>query len=156
MDTDDVSDARPKRKHIPMAVKLEACLLMMGLDPKKVDWDHHPALGLRPVNDDGTDYDPPQLDPRYIMPRERDEDHKFKTFGRKGESRLSITGDGDVSRIAKAERLEKARRDMLHIERGERVKPERPKSQWPKGRKLQSRGFQRRPKREENSDDILA
>lgn len=34
--------------------------------PRAVHADHNPALTIRPLNEDGTDYDPPQLDPNYI------------------------------------------------------------------------------------------
>lgn len=101
---------RPKRKAIPLHVKLNACLRLLGFDPEadEIEWDHTPALQLRPVDATGADYDPPQLDWRHIEPLKK-ADHGVKTTGRKGQSKLSVSGEGDVSRIAKAVRLEAAR-----------------------------------------------
>ena len=99
---------RPKRKPIPKQARIDACLLMLGLNPKKVEWDHEPALALRQINEDGTDYIPPQHDPRYITPREK-VDHDIKTTGRKGESKNSRNGNGDQQRIAKVRKQEKRR-----------------------------------------------
>jgi hypothetical protein len=142
--------ARHKRKAIPLAVKVAACerlhfygfpwpakltlkdklaayLREMGFQSDaEIQWDHDPPLELRPDNEDGTDYDPPQLDPRHIFPMLAI-DHKAKTTGRRGESKLSISGNGDKSRIDKVRRL-----------RGE-LKPKH-KRAWPK-RKLESRPF---------------
>jgi hypothetical protein len=135
---------RPKRKPVPLRVQLEAAKRQLAhqmaddLVTCELQLDHDPALGLRPVNEAGTDYDPPQHDPRYLVWRTK-ADHLYKTTGRKGESKLSISGDGDVSRIAKAVRIEKKRvipitpdADTLY----DRTKPKRP---WPQGRKIQSR-----------------
>ena len=113
----------PKRKKIPLKVKLEACLHMLGLDPDDVEWDHDPALGVRPINEDGTDYDPPQHDPRYITPRSR-ENHAEKTNGTK-----ATTAGSDKNRIAKVNRI------LGKTKQGQ------PKRAWPKGRKIQSRPF---------------
>lgn len=61
----------PKRKPVPDRVKVQALLRMLGLAGKTIEWSHEPALALRAINDDGTDYKPAQLDPRYIVARER-------------------------------------------------------------------------------------
>jgi hypothetical protein len=140
-----MSEDRPPRSHIGLQVKLEACLLALGFTESQfadVQWDHDPPLGLRGVNADGTDYIPPQNDPKHIVPRLRT-DHKVKTTGRSGESKLSVSGNGDVSRIAKAKRLAEAQETVRKILAGEkwREKPERPKSKWPQGRKIPSRPF---------------
>lgn len=155
----------PKRKPIPTKVRLEACLLLLGFAPgEELDWDHFPALELRPVLPDDSDWDPPQHDPRYIQPLRR-ADHKVKTNGRKGESRLSISPDGDKQRIAKVKRIrdQKLRDEMMAImeepsmaaiiEKTEtrikemRENPKFPKpSRWPKGRKMQSRPFAKKEK----------
>ena len=90
---------RPKRKAIPMRAQRDSALWALGLDPKTTQFDHDPALGLRPVNADGTDYDPPQLDPRFIVPRETGE-HARKTDGD------HVPLSGDKSKIAKTKRLE--------------------------------------------------
>lgn len=97
---------RPARKFIPIGIRLQACLYMLGFDPvnEKIEWDHFPAIGLRALNADGTDYEPAQLDPRFIRPM-RKADHQIKTSGRKGESKFSSSGNGDTSRVAKAKRI---------------------------------------------------
>ena len=89
---------RPKRKPIPLKARLEACLLLLKIDPKDVQWDHDPPLGLRGIN--GTDYDPPQHDPRYIQPLSKAV-HALKTDGD------HVPLSSDKSRIAKAKRLER-------------------------------------------------
>lgn len=138
----------PKRKHIPMKAKVEACLLLLGFkreDLGRVQWDHFPALKLRPIV--GDDYDPPSNDPAHLRPMLA-EDHLAKTSGRKGESRLSITPDGDAQRINKVKRLRKQieeenvelRQDRLHVNPSPPTKWPKP-SAWPKGRKIESRGF---------------
>ncbi len=121
---------RPRRKPIPAMVKLASVLLERGLRLDQVQWDHHPALELRPVNEAGDDYDPPQHDPVYIQMLTIDE-HKQKTSGRRGESKLSIR-DGDQGKIAKVRRL------IL-----KQAKPKKPSSKWPK-RKIESRSNLRR------------
>lgn len=104
---------RPKRKDIPIRIKLEACLILLGFDADEVrrrlpDFDHHPAIGLRPVNEAGDDYEPAQLDPRYLRPLQAAA-HAQKTHGRRGESKYSSAGDGDTTRAAKLKRLEDER-----------------------------------------------
>jgi hypothetical protein len=141
---------RPKRKAIPLAAQLEAALRQLGdflgCEWTDMDLDHSPALELRPV--ENGQHVPHQHDPRHLYWMVR-KDHKLKTNGRRGESDLSLDPNSDKARIAKAKRLEKARAEMLsvesRVERGERKKP---KSQWPQGRKLQSRGFaKKKPQR---------
>jgi hypothetical protein len=112
---------------LSLSKRLGAALWWLAFpEGAEIQWDHDPPLELRPDNAEGTDYDPPQLDPRHIFPMLK-ADHKAKTTGRRGESKLSISGNGDKSRIDKVRRL-----------RGE-LKP-KPKRTWPK-RKLESRPF---------------
>lgn len=127
------------RKHISMRLQRDVALLMLGLDPATAELDHTPALARRKVNAALNDYDPPQLDPRYLkwlMPAE----HKEKTFGTK-----ATTANSDIWAIAKSKRLRHEQEDfcrrMLAKEPGQDARPE---SKWAKGRKLQSRGFERR------------
>ena len=112
-----------KRRHMPLSVKIDAALYALGLDPKDVQWDHSPALGMRPINPKTGDTIPPQNDPKFIVPRSK-ESHKQKTFG---DSRpLS----GDVSVIAKlkdVERKEAEFRERL-LAKGKRKKSARAKS----------------------------
>jgi len=130
----------PTRRTPPLGVKLEAALQLcselmqkLGFEPVEAwELDHVPALGLRAVNEAGTDWEPAQHDVRYLVWRPKRQ-HREKTSGRRGESRLSVSGDGDVSRIAKVKRIT-----------GQTGKREKPKRAWPK-RKLQSRNtFARR------------
>jgi hypothetical protein len=131
-----MEENRPSRKFIPIGIRLQACLYMLGFDPmnEEIEWDHFPAIGLRAVNEDGTDYEPRQLDPRYIRPM-RKADHLVKTSGRKGESKFSSNGGGDTSRVAKAKRLLEETEERLR--KGGRMVGER------RDRKgtIQSRGF---------------
>ena len=96
--------ARPKRKKIPLGVKLEACLKIMRshllLDEGSIEWDHCPALELRPLNAAGDDYEPPQLDPNYIQPLVR-ADHALKTNGPHHDH-----SQGDKGKIAKVKRIQ--------------------------------------------------
>ena len=128
---------RPKRRAIPLSVKVEACLMMLGFDPKHVQWDHFPSLGLRPVNASGTDYDPPQHDPRYIVPMTTIA-HAVKTNGPAHDKSQS-----DKGRIAKTKRLEANRlaaqiRASLDADSLPEWKPQW-KRAWPKGRKFETR-----------------
>lgn len=137
---------RPKvRKAIPDRVKLQAALRRFGLTTKDVQFDHNPALELRPYNALTGDTIPPANDPGHIDMLLVDE-HKVKTFGRGGEKRIS-TADGDIGKIAKVRRItaaqEEARRRMLAKDEGEEPKP---KSKW------QSRPFPKRPKKGAGND----
>lgn len=149
---------RPKRREPPLAVKLAAALRQlaeyMGCDPKELDFDHNPALGLRPVNDAGTDYEPRQHDPNHLYWLHRPK-HSLKTNGRRGESYLSLDSNSDKARIAKAKRIEAVRKALLEspppnteemIAKGYLLRraPDKPKSQWPQGRKIQSRNTLRK------------
>lgn len=130
-----MDESRPARKFIPIGIRLQACLYMLGFDPmnEKIEWDHNPALGLRAVNADGTDYEPNQLDPRFIRPM-RKADHLAKTTGRRGESKFSSSGGGDTSRVAKA------RRTLAEAEARVGLQKEPGKRRERKGT-IKSRGF---------------
>jgi hypothetical protein len=134
------------RPHMPLSVKLEAAIRQLGLDPALCDFDHDPALGLREFNEETKTYTPDANDPKFITVRARDGDHRIKTSGNGATSAGS-----DIHRIAKAKRLAKAR--AVHEEvvaakvTGARilVRAKPGKRQWAKGRKMQSRTFERRP-----------
>lgn len=180
---------RPKRKAIPVRIKLAATLIFSGMRPDVAEWfskgmlkdevrtgmlltllaslglpddaefDHDPALGLRPVNAAGDDFDPPQLDPRHIVPRSPAA-HYAKTNGHRPGEKLVTTASSDKGRIAKAERLEASRyipgfkpTDPLPpdvtvafdtADRASRTGKVHSRALWPKGRKIQSRGFDKR------------
>jgi hypothetical protein len=97
----------PNRRRMPLSVKLASALHALGLDPANVDFDHDPAISLRPIDPATGDTIPPQLDPRYIVPRSR-ADHARKTFGD------SKPLSGDVSLAAKVKRVEAKRADFRH------------------------------------------
>lgn len=157
--------ARLPRKHIPFGVRCQVAerqVLAMGLDPDQFDarplslrldflltalfrgetchLDHDPALENREqVRDrDGVvlRYIPDELDPDYLIYREKHAHHvKTNVRGEHGQYADNV--------IAKRERKRKKKMD-------DKAKPKREsrsrKPKWssrpfPKGRKLQSRGF---------------
>lgn len=61
---------RPKRKSIPLGVKVLALerKLCEVMGCERIEYDHRPGLEQRDVLPDGSDYDPPQLDPAFIDP----------------------------------------------------------------------------------------
>lgn len=88
----------PTRRAIPLSVKLDVALRALGLHGIAIDWSHEPALELRAINDEGTDWKPPQHDPAYIFIRRKAE-HAEITFKDNG------TGRGDLTAIAHSKRL---------------------------------------------------
>lgn len=102
--------ARPKRKAIPQRIRriiehrqngLCFCGCNRSIMPgSQVEWDHSPALQLRPINAAGTDYIPAQLDPAHIVAR-CPASHKCKTFGLSKATSLN----SDIHAIAKTKRL---------------------------------------------------
>ena len=133
--------ARPKRKKIPLGVKLEACLKIMRshllLDEGFVEWDHHPALELRPINEAGDDYEPPQLDPRYIQPLVG-ADHALKTNGPRHDH-----SQGDKGKIAKVKRIQAKTGypEQVKVKAKRKRKRQWPKRKFPEGQsKLRSKG----------------
>lgn len=146
-----MSDRRP---HMPLSVKLHACLLALGFTDEEIagglEWDHEPPLALR-FKDPGTgELVPHPNDPHYIRPL-RKLDHKVKTSGRRGEKRVTSAGS-DVHAIARSRRLveaEKAHSESMAAKaNGEKPRkrgsiPSRP---FEKGRKreIPSRTFQRK------------
>ena len=109
-----------RRRHIPLSVKLEVALKALGYTPDEIQWDHAPALALRPMNAGGTDTDPPANSPDHIqiLPKAK---HLEKTTGRKGESKLSRDGNGDQQRIAKVRRLLEKRVRKKKAENRQRI-----------------------------------
>jgi hypothetical protein len=129
---------RPKRKAIPMHIKLEACLRLLGFDDAdSVEWHHEPPLVFRPLNAGGTDTDPPMNDPRHIVPM-ASQTHRGRT-------------PADLKTGAKVKRQERKESEHQLRMRGraflsdfmtEITKPKRPipSRPFPKGqRKLRSR-----------------
>jgi hypothetical protein len=92
---------RPKRKKIPLAVKLAACerKLCELLGCERIEYNHEPALIFRDVTPDGKDYVPAQNDPAYIDPISA-EAHSRHTNGTAATSYGSVKhGAAKVKRI---------------------------------------------------------
>lgn len=108
---------RPKRKAIPDKIKLEVVLRQDGrcthcgerLGPLTgLNFDHRPAIINRDVNEAGTDYVPPQLDPEFIEAIHEVPCHDERTAGRGGERRITTAGS-DIHIRDKTQRLRDAR-----------------------------------------------
>lgn len=105
--------ARDHRKHIPIGVKLHACLLLLGFSDDEIaggiQWNHKPALALRVVDEETGELTPHPNDPRYLEPL-RTADHLRITTGRRpGAERTATTAGSDIGNAAKVKRLERAR-----------------------------------------------
>jgi hypothetical protein len=124
------------RKNIPLIIKLAVALRQLGFAKgERVDFDHDPALALRPWDDETQDYVPPQHDPEYIVIR-TEPAHDKKTNGNGATSYGS-----DKHAIAKVDRLSEAeeafRRRLLAKSDPDIEAPRRPRS------RIRSRGFSR-------------
>lgn len=140
----------PARKRIPDKVKVAVLLRMLGLAGKRIEWSHEPALGLRAINDAGTDYDPGQHDPDFIYARTV-EQHAVLTNKNNGTGRSDKGGIAHVKQLVKKAARSRARREARVNGEPEPVRPARKislrQNPWPpKGeRPLRSRSsFQRR------------
>lgn len=127
--------AKEHRKHIPMGVKVKACLLIMGFSEADIvagviDFDHFPALGLRPVDPETGKMTPDPNDFRYIQPLLKP-DHKVKTSGRRGE-KLVTTANADQGKIAKVERIVKQREEAARRLLAKSAGEPKPRSKWGK------------------------
>lgn len=136
---------RPKRKSIPGSVKravmsrqderCQSCGISLRDGP--VEYDHRPAIILRPVNAAGTDYEPPQNDPNFIEALHAD-CHQERTTGRKpGASKTATTLGSDIWVKTKFARLEKKKTRKKRTTIAPRgFGPSRP---FPTGRKFDGR-----------------
>jgi hypothetical protein len=140
-----------KRKPVPEKVQKEVALRQLrdlmtklGFEEGPLELDHDPALGLRPIDPKTGHHVPHQHDPSAMVWRPKAE-HKLKTTGRRGDSKLSIDFNGDQSRIAKTKRLIRAktqeiaraeakfRSQLLATDQDEMVEPLKARpSKWPK------------------------
>lgn len=108
------------RPHIPLQVKVDACLILLGLDPKDVEWDHDPALELRrtaaeyyqDASREGVI--PDANDPRFLRPRSK-ADHARKTNGPGGTKRITTRGGdhGDAAHLRRLTKKQEAFRARL-------------------------------------------
>lgn len=135
---------RPARKNIPRAVKDKVmlrqqnrcaeCRKRFDFNDDKVEYDHRPAIVMRAVNVEGTDYHPPQNDPDHIDALHKP-CHLRRTVGRlPGAEKTATTKGSDAWLAAKFRKLEgknKPRKRTTIAPRGF------PKTQ----RRIQSRGF---------------
>ena len=106
---------RPKRKNIPPKVKAEVLLRQnfhcagcktIFTETDKIEFDHRPAIILRAVNVEGTDYHPPQNEPAYIDALHAS-CHLKRTVGRIPGAEQTITVKGsDAWLAAKFRKLE--------------------------------------------------
>jgi hypothetical protein len=106
---------RPKRRNIPKWVKAEviarqahrcAVCNVRFADGDKIEFDHRPAIIMRPINVEGTDYQPPQNDPEFIEPLHA-ACHLLRTVGRAPGAERTITTKGsDAHLAAKFRKLE--------------------------------------------------
>jgi hypothetical protein len=118
------------RKNIPLGIKLAVALRMLGFARgQRVDFDHDPALGLRPWDEEKRDFIPPQLDPEWIVIRTKPV-HDIKTNGNGATSYGS-----DKHAIAKIDRVSEAveafRRRLLAKADPDIDAPPRPRSRIP-------------------------
>jgi hypothetical protein len=90
----------PARKPLPLSAKLAVALRTLGVTESDIDWSHEPALGLRAINEAGTDYLPAQHDPAFIFIRTR-EIHDAITFKDNGTGRGDLTAIAHVKRVGK-------------------------------------------------------
>lgn len=91
-----------KRRHISLSVKLDACLDALGLLGKPIHWHHSPALSHRPRNAADTDYEPAELDPRYLRPVLAEDNLAMA----RGNPAIPLSGETSIA--AKLKRLERA------------------------------------------------
>jgi hypothetical protein len=123
------------RKHIPVGVKLHACLLLLGFTEDEISggiqWDHYPALNLRVLDPETGMLTPHPNDPAYLRPL-RTDDHKVKTFGRGG-ARRTTTRDSDLSEPRRIDKISTKHQEFRNRLLAPKVpKADRPKSKWPR------------------------
>lgn len=120
----------PKRKHRPVWVERDACLHLLGLLGKQIEWNHVPPLAMREQVLDGdgnhVGYIPDENDPRYLVPMLK-EAHRAATTGKPHDA-----SNGDIHKIAKAKRLEKKQKEFrarLLAKGSDAEQP--PRRKWP-------------------------
>ena len=117
-----------RRRHIPLGVKLSACLDMLGWAGVSIEWHHDPPLALRAFDESTGKYEPDELDPRYLRPMPK-ADHKARTYGD------HVPLSGDISKVAKLKRVEADQatfRDRLLAKETGDAPPPSKKRRWGK------------------------
>lgn len=122
-----------KRPHIPLRVQLDAALFQLGLDPRKAELDHDPALQLRAYDEATGKYNPDANNPRFLVWRSA-ESHAQKTFKDNGTGRGDLTAMAVSRKVRTAHELHQAR--MAAKEAG---KSARPPARWAPRKSLQRR-----------------
>ena len=128
--------AADHRKAIPLGVKLKAALRAAGftedeIESGEIQFDHHPALALRGLDENGEIY-PQANDWRFLRPMLKG-DHALKTRGAG-----ATTAGSDIGVAAKLKRVakdppggEEFRRKLLAVKAGEPPAPtKKPKRKW--------------------------
>lgn len=114
---------------------------------KRYEYDHRPPLQDRPYDTEASDFIPPQHDPHKIELVTIGA-HDERSFGRKeGAAKTVTTAGSDANRRSKESDIRERLADFnvrMAAKAGRAPQPEPRKSNWPKGRKLRSRGFERR------------
>lgn len=132
--------------------RLQALLLaLFAEDWQRAECDHRPPLGLRAysprIKDVAARYTPNANDPDYLEYL-LDDAHLERTAGRGGDK---MRFGGDVREMTKGRNL-RERPDLWRVRQPGKPMLKTPrkkstkrtaKSAWPKGRKIQSRGFRR-------------
>ena len=126
------------RKHIPIGVRLHACLLLLGFTEDEisggVEWHHDPALCLRVVDKKTGLLVPHPNDPGFIRPM-RKADHKVRTFGPGAERRITTRGS-DVSEPRRIERMAERHKEFcrtaLAPKKRKPAKAKKAGRAWPK------------------------
>lgn len=129
-------ELRPKRTAIPVTLKRNVCErqanrcagagcdeIVSARTHSGTQFDHNPALRLRDVNRAGTDYAPHQLSAFHIDALCR-RCHAKKTHGTG-----ATTAGTDAGKIKKERKRAKAIAALTDS-------PTKPRSKWPRGRKL--------------------
>lgn len=110
---------RPPRPGLK--IQLEAALLQLGLDPKTVRLDHHPALAFREYDPETGKYTPDANDPHFLQWLST-ADHADKTNGIYGD----IACASKIKRLTKKQAEFRAR--ILAKDIGEGIVP---RWKWP-------------------------
>ena len=118
-----------KRPHMPMAVKLNAALIALGLDPASVEWHHEPGLALRPYDAATGKWTPDANDPRHIVPMGRAA-HRERT-------------PRDITAAAKTKRLTKGQELFIALMLSKDGLADKPRDV--RRSRIPSRPFQKRP-----------
>lgn len=132
-----MSDERPKRRAIPVKIKREVCerqgfVCACGCNAP-VHWrprsesvfDHIPALRLRDVLPDNSDYSPGQHDSKYLQALSKP-CSDLKTFKKHG------ADFSDLTKIARERRREKKRTQTRVKKKWRKVKTVWPSRPFPK------------------------